>query len=368
MGPLTGVRVLEIEGLGPGPFAGMVLADLGAEVLQVGRRGAPPSDVGALSRGRRTVGLDLKDPAGLAALLDLVTRADALIDVFRPGVAERLGFGPEVCRLHNPRLVFARLTGYGQEGPWASRAGHDLNYLALAGALEPLGRADQPPTAPINVLADFAGGGLMCALGIIAALYERDRSGEGQVVDAAMIDGAALMVAPFYAGRTNGGWGPRGTNLLDGAAPFYETYECADGAWLAVGAIEPQFYAALLTGLGLHGEDPAEQYDTTKWPDKKDRFAAVIRQRTRDEWVATFDPLDACVAPALAPDEAPRHPHAVARDAFVYDAQGLPQPAPAPRFSRTPGAVRAPDPDVTTLLEAWGCTAATVEHIWRAAP
>lgn len=350
MGPLTGVRVLEIEGLGPGPFAGMVLADLGAEVLQVGRRGAPPSDVGALSRGRRTVGLDLKDPAGLAALLDLVTRADALIDVFRPGVAERLGFGPEVCRLHNPRLVFARLTGYGQEGPWASRAGHDLNYLALAGALEPLGRADQPPTAPINVLADFAGGGLMCALGIIAALYERDRSGEGQVVDAAMIDGAALMVAPFYAGRTNGGWGPRGTNLLDGAAPFYETYECADGAWLAVGAIEPQFYAELLRLLELDPAGLPAQIDPAGQAQLRALFADRFRTKTRDQWAAIFDGTDACTTPVLTLSEATENKHIAARGSLI-EVDGVVQHAPAPRFSRTPGGTPTPPPTTATPIE-----------------
>lgn len=361
MGPLQGVRVIEIEGLGPGPFAGMVLADLGAEVIQVGRAGTPAQNLGALSRGKQTLGLDLKSNDGLAGLLALVAAADALIDVFRPGVAERLGFGPEVCAARNPRLVFARLTGYGQSGPWAQRAGHDLDYLALAGALEPLGRAGGPPTAPINVLADFAGGGLMCALGIVAALFERDRSNEGQVIDAAMIDGAALMLAPFYAGRTGGGWGPRGTNLLDGAAPFYDSYECADGCWLALGAIEPQFHAQLLAGLGL--EDRGGQYDTAAWPEEKERIAAAIRSRPRDEWVAIFEDLDACVAPVLAPDEAPRHPHAVARNAFVTDDNGLPEPAPAPRFSRTPGAVRAPDPDVAGTLMRWGLRRADVERL-----
>ena len=363
MGPLDGVRVIELEGLGPGPFAGMMLSDMGADVLQVGRVGTPPAHLGALSRGKRTVAIDLKAPEGVEVFLGLVEHADALVDVFRPGVTERLGIGPDDCLARNPGLVYARLTGYGQDGPWASRAGHDIDYLAIAGALEPLGRPEGPPTPPINVLGDFAGGGLMCVLGVVAALFERSTSGQGQVVDAAMIDGAALLMAPFYAGRTNEGWGPRGTNMLDGAAPFYDSYECADGGWLALGAIEPQFYAALLTGLGLDGEDPAAQYDMAAWPARKERFAAVIRTRTRDEWVSAFEGLDACVAPALTPDEAPSHPHAVARDAFVFDPGGLPEPAPAPRFSRTPGTVATPANDPAATWVDWGLAPAEVTRL-----
>jgi alpha-methylacyl-CoA racemase len=342
-GPLDGVRVLELVGLGPGPFAGMLLADMGADVLCVDRPVSVSSAAGALTRGKRSVAIDLKAPGGLDALLALADRADVLIDVFRPGVAERLGFGPDVCAGRNPRLVYVRLTGFGQDGPWASKAGHDLDFLALAGALEPLGRADGPPTAPINVLGDFAGGGLLAAYGAVMALYERERSGRGQVVDAAMIDGAAILLAPFYAGRAAGGWGPRGTNLLDGGAPFYDSYECADGGWLAIGALEPQFYADLLKGLGFD-DDPAEQFDQSRWPSLRERIAATVRTRTRDEWVEIFEPLEACVAPALRPDEAPAHPHAVARAMFRTDADGRPEPAPAPRFSRTPGAVTEPDP------------------------
>lgn len=342
-GPLVGVTVIEIQGLGPGSFAGMILADLGATVTAVGRADAEPTNLGALTRGKRHIGVDLKDHDGLAELLALIDSADVLIDVFRPGVAERLGFGPDVCATRNPRLVFARLTGFGQDGPWAQKAGHDLTYLALCGALEPLGRADGPPTAPINVLADFAGGGMLCAMGVMAALYERERSGLGQVVDAAMVDGAAMLMSPFYAGRTNQGWGPRGTNLLDGAAPFYDTYRCSDGRWLSVGALEPQFYARLVEGLGLAGSEPlGAQYDESDWPARRHRFAAVIATRTRDEWCEVFEHLDACVEPALTPDEAPLHPHAVARRSFITDPTGLPQPAPAPRFSRTPGSVIEP--------------------------
>lgn len=338
-GPLAGVGVVELVGLGPGPFAGMLLADMGADVLRVARPGAEGDALGALDRGKRTTGLDLKDPAGVEEALALIDGADVLIDVFRPGVTERLGLGPEVACARNPRLVYGRLTGYGQSGPWAARAGHDIDYLALAGALEPLGRSGGPPTPPINVLADFGGGGLTLVMGVCAALFERERSGRGQVVDAAMVDGAAQLMAPFYAGRTSGGWGPRGTNFLDGAAPFYDTYECADGRWLTVGAIEPQFYVAFVEGLGID-LDPEAQWDRSRWPADKERVADRIRTRTRDEWCAAFEGLDACVAPALAPDEAPSHPHAVARDAFVRDGDGLPQPAPAPRFSRTPSEAR----------------------------
>jgi alpha-methylacyl-CoA racemase len=338
-GPLAGVKVIEMVGLGPGPFAGMLLADMGADVLAVDRPVSVSSAGGALMRGKRTMAIDLKAPGGLDELLALVDEADVLVEPFRPGVAERLGWGPEVCLVRNPRLVFVRLTGYGQDGPWAQKAGHDLDYLALSGTLEPLGRAGGPPTAPINVLGDFAGGGMLAAYGAVLALYERERSGKGQVVDAAMIDGAALLMAPFFAGRATGGWGPRGTNLLDGGSPFYDVYECADGEWLAVGALEPQFYADLLKGLGLD-DDPADQFDQSRWPSLRERIAATVRTRTRDGWVEHFEPLEACIAPALRPEEAPSHPHAVARAMFVTDPDGRPEPAPAPRFSRTPGSVR----------------------------
>jgi alpha-methylacyl-CoA racemase len=353
-GPLSGVRVVELVGLGPGPFAGMLLADLGADVVRVDRPGGEPAR-GALARGKRTLVADLKTPEGVDVVLALADAADVLIDVFRPGVAERLGIGPDVVRARNRRLVYARLTGYGQDGPWAQKAGHDLDYLALAGALEPIGPPDKP-VAPINLLADFAGGGMLLALGVAAALHDRATTGEGQVVDAAMIDGAALLLAPFYAGRARGGWGPRGTNHLDGAAHFYDTYPCADGRWLAVAAIEPQFYAALLKGLELDDEDPAEQWDRARWPAKKQRFARVIATRTRDEWVHVFGDLDACVAPALDPVEATTHPHAVARGAFYTDADGSPQPSPAPRFSAYDDAGaphQATDTDPATVLAGW---------------
>jgi alpha-methylacyl-CoA racemase len=289
--------------------------------------------------------------------LRLVERTDAVFEVFRPGVAERLGIGPEPCAARNPQLVYGRLTGWGQSGPLAARAGHDIDYIAIAGALEPLGRAGQPPTPPINVLGDFAGGGMLLAFGVACALYERERSGQGQVIDAAMIDGAALMLTPFYGARASGAWGERGTNLLDTGAPFYDVYETRDGQWLAVGAIEPQFYAALIDGLGLADAGLADQLDRTGWPELRARFDAVIRTRTRDEWVAHFDGLDACVAPVLTPVEAPEHPHARARDGFVR-LRDVPQPAPAPRFSRStldpPRPPEHPGDATATTLAGWG--------------
>ncbi len=368
-GPLDGARVVELVGLGPGPFCGMLLADLGAEVLRVDRvdaaraldRTQPATN--PMHRSKRAIGLDLKSPAGVEAFLRLVEGADAAFEVFRPGVAERLGIGPETCSARNPRLVYGRLTGWGQAGPLAQEAGHDLDYLAIAGALEPLGRVDQPPTAPINVLGDFAGGGLLLAFGIVAALLERERSGRGQVIDAAMVDGAALLLAPFYGARASGSWGPRGTNLLDTGAPFYDVYETADAAWVAVGAIEPQFYAAFLEGLGLADADLPGQHDRDGWPLLRARFAAVLRTRTRDEWVARFAGRDACVAAVLTPVEAPDHPHHRAREAFL-ELAGVPQPAPAPRFSRsTLPAPRPPEhPGAATVeaLKAWGFPPADV--------
>jgi alpha-methylacyl-CoA racemase len=371
-GPLAGTRVVELVGLGPGPFCGMVLADLGADVLRVDRvdtaqavdRQRPATN--PMHRSKRAVGLDLKSPDGVETFLGLVERADAAFEVFRPGVAERLGVGPDDCRARNPRLIYGRLTGWGQSGPLADAAGHDLDYLAVAGALEPLGRAGQPPTAPINLLADFAGGGMLLALGIAAALYERERSGQGQVIDAAMIDGAALMLTPFYGARASGAWGPRGTNLLDTGSPFYDVYETADGAWLAVGAIEPQFYAALLEGLGLADADLPAQMDTDGWPQLRARFSAVIATRTRAEWVERFAGLDACVAPVLTPVEAPEHPHHRARAGF-RTVSGVPQPAPAPRFSRStlddPRPPEHPGAATAATLADWGFDAATVSKL-----
>jgi alpha-methylacyl-CoA racemase len=314
-----------------------------------------------MARGKCSIALDLKRADGVATFLRLVERADACFEVFRPGVAERLGIGPDECLDRNPGLVYGRLTGWGRDGPYAPRAGHDIDYLALSGALEPLGRAGDKPTPPINVLADFAGGGMLLAYGIVCAVWERDRpggSGLGQVVDAAMVDGAALMMTPFYAGRASGFWGPRGTNFIDTGAPFYDTYETADGRFVALGAIEPQFYATLLDALGLAGDaELADPLDHSRWPAQKARFTELFRTKTRDEWCALLEGVDACFAPVLDPVEAPAHPHNRARESFL-DLRGVPQPAPAPRFSRTPAS--APEPpehpgDATDdALRDWG--------------
>ena len=372
-GPLAGLKVIELVGLGPGPFAGMLLADMGADVLRIDRveasraldRSQPASS--AMNRGKWSLAVDLKHPKGVATLLRLVEGADALFEVFRPGVAERLGFGPDVCLALNPRLIYGRLTGWGHDGPYAQAAGHDIDYLALAGALEPLGRAGQPPTPPINVLADFAGGGMLLAFGVACAAFERATSGKGQVVDAAMVDGAALMLTPFYAARASGFWGPRGTNFLDTGAPFYEAYETSDGGWVAVGAIEPQFYAELRSRLGLADDGELDaQWDKEQWPAQKARLAAVFHTKTRDEWCELLEHTDACFAPALAPTEAPDHPHNRARHTFLR-INDVPQPAPAPRFSRTPATVARPPThsgdDDDEALAAWGFTAAEIDEL-----
>ncbi|WP_334144962.1 CaiB/BaiF CoA transferase family protein [Rhabdothermincola sp.] len=347
-GPLEGIRVVEIAGLGPAPFGAMVLADLGADVVVVDRPdhvlGASPETAkgNVYARGRRSIAVDLKRTEGVEVVRTLARAADVFVEGFRPGVMERLGLGPEVLRADNPRLVYARMTGWGQEGPLADRAGHDLNYLGLAGPLAHIGRRGQPPTPPLNLVADFGGGGMLLALGVCAALVERASSGEGQVVDAAMVDGVALLAAPIASAYMLGYFNAeRGTNWLDSGAHYYEVYETADGGWLSVGAIEPAFYANLLRGLGLAGEDLPDQQDASQWPAMKERFAAVFRTRTRDEWMEVFAQLDACVAPVLTFAEAPQHPHLRARSTYV-DVEGIVQPAPAPRFDRTPASLSRP--------------------------
>nr|WP_221377370.1 CaiB/BaiF CoA-transferase family protein [Actinoplanes polyasparticus] len=355
MTALQGVRVVELAGLAPGPFGCMILADLGADVVRVDRPGGPLLPDGPLDRGRRTVTLDLKNEAGRAELMRLVEQADVLVEGYRPGVAERLGFGPAECRKVNPGLVYARMTGWGQDGPLAERAGHDIDYIAVAGALEPLGRAGQRPHAPINLLGDFAGGGMLLAVGVLAALLERTRSGLGQVVDAAMVDGSALLTTFLHGMIGGGAWpGGRGANLLDGGAPFYDTYEAADGGFMAVGALEPHFYQALLNGLGLQDEELPGQDDQSGWPELRDRFASRFASRSRDEWTQVFAGLDACVAPVLSPAEAPVHPHNRARRTFI-DVAGVTQPAPAPRFGRTPAREPQPPAAVTVaeVLDDW---------------
>ncbi|MDT4999954.1 MAG: alpha-methylacyl-CoA racemase [Mycobacterium sp.] len=363
MGPLSGVKVVEIASLAPAPFGCMILADMGAEVLRIDRAGssgglAPPA--GVLDRGRRTIAVDLKSAEGVEVVRELVANADVFVEGFRPGVAERLGIGPDVLLEINPRLVYGRMTGWGQDGPLAQRAGHDINYIAIAGALEPIGRAGRRPHAPQNLLADFAGGGLMLALGVISALYERGTSGAGQVVDAAMVDGAALLTTFLHGMHANGMWeGERGTNVLDGAASFYDTYETSDGKFMAVGCVEAQFYAAFLDALGLDDPELPFQLDAGAWPEMKKLIGDTFQQKTRDEWTAIFADSDACVSPVLSPWEAHEHPHNRARGVFV-EVDGVLQPAPAPRFSRS-GSSRPVPPDdggrhIGQTLAAWGFT------------
>jgi alpha-methylacyl-CoA racemase len=348
MGPLTGITVIEIAGIGPGPYCGMLLADLGADVIRIDRAESvkggdpdrPPADL--LARGRRSVGVDLKNPDGVEVVLELVERADALIEGFRPGVTERLGIGPDECLARNPRLVYGRMTGWGQDGPYASTAGHDINYISLAGALEPIGRRGQAPVPPLNLIGDFGGGGLMLAFGLVAALLDAQRSGRGQVIDAAMVDGAASLMTMTHSFRAMGIWNDeRGTNMLDTGAHYYDVYETADGEYVSIGSIEPQFYAELLSRTGLDGEELPWQQDRAAWPAMKERLGEIFRSRTRDEWCELMEGSDVCFAPVLSIPEAIEHPHNVHRGTFV-EVAGITQPGPAPRFSRTPGQIRRP--------------------------
>jgi alpha-methylacyl-CoA racemase len=360
-GPLTGIRVVELAGLGPAPFACMLLAELGADVLRVerpgGRPGVMPPEVDVLNRSRPCAVVDLKTPAGRDVLLRLVESADVLVEGLRPGVTERLGIGPDECRDRNPRLVYARMTGWGQTGPLATTAGHDINYLGLTGALHAIGPAGKP-VPPLNIGADFGGGAMFLVVGVLAALLERAGSGQGQVIDAAMVDGASSLVTMVHGMLSAGLWQDRRqANLLDGGAPFYDTYACRDGEHVAVGAIEPQFYAELLERLGLTGALPGGQLDVAHWPDHRRLIAEVLATRTRDEWAAAFAGSDACLTPVLGLAEAAAHPHLAARGTFP-ECDGVPQPGPAPRFSRTPGAVRGaqrlPGEDTRDALVAWG--------------
>lgn len=363
MGPLAGVKIVELAGIGPGPMCAMLLADLGATVLRVdrtqavelgGRRSLRHSTV---LRNREAIALDLKRPDAVALVLRLLEGADALIDPFRPGVLERLGLAPGTCLARNPRLVVGRMTGWGQTGPLAMAAGHDLNYIALSGVLHAIGRKGQPPTPPLNLVGDYGGGALYLALGLVSALLEAGRSGHGQVVDAAMCEGAASLAGLFYGAHAAGEWQARGDNYLDGGAPYYDVYACADGRWLSVAALEERFFLQLMQGLALDPATLPDRRDPANWPALRERMAARIATRTRDEWAATFEGLDACVAPVLDFDEAPRHPQARARGSFV-EVDGVVQPAPQPRFSRSrPGQPGAPRPadnaDPAASLAGW---------------
>lgn len=354
-GPLAGVRVIELGGIGPGPHAGMILADLGADVVRVRRPGGltmPPEDRDLLHRGKRIVDLDVKSQRG--ALLELAAKADVLLDCFRPGTCERLGIGPDDCAAVNSRLIFARITGWGQHGPVAQTAGHDINYLSQTGALSALGHRDRPPMPPLNLVADFGGGSMLVLLGIAVALYERERSGKGQVIDAAMVDGVSLLAQMMWTMKSTGSLrDERESFLLDGGAPFYRCYETADGKYVAVGAIEPQFFAALLSGLGLSADEVPGQLDIASYQRMYDTFAKRFAGRTRDEWTETFAGTDACVTPVLTWNEAAANDHLNARST-VITAHGVEQAAPAPRFSRTPAGPVGPPPATTTPLDEIG--------------
>ncbi|MFH8799099.1 CaiB/BaiF CoA transferase family protein [Streptomyces sp. NPDC017936] len=359
-GPLTGVRVVELAGIGPGPFAAMLLADLGADVVRVDRPGGPALAIDpsrdVANRNKRSVIVDLKAPDGPARVLDLAARADVLIEGYRPGVAERLGVGPEACHARNPRLVYGRMTGWGQDGPLAHRAGHDVSYIALTGTLGMIGAPDTPPALPANLLGDYAGGSLYLVVGVLAALHHARATGTGQVVDAAIVDGAAHLSAMIHGMLAAGVWQDRrGANLLDGGCPYYGTYETADGGYMAVGALEPQFYEEFVRLLGLDGFADAHR-DPARWDDLREAVAARFTARTRDEWTALFADSDACVAPVLSLREAPHHPHLAARATFT-DHGGITQPAPAPRFSATPTAVRSgparPGADTAAVARDW---------------
>ncbi|MFC3078158.1 CaiB/BaiF CoA transferase family protein [Phenylobacterium terrae] len=343
-GPLSGLKIVEFAGIGPGPFCGMLLSDLGADVVRIDRKGpgrASPANVTA--RGRRSVALDLKSPAAIETCLKLMERADAAFEGFRPGVMERLGLGPDVALKRNPRLVYGRMTGWGQFGPLAPAAGHDMNYIALTGALHAIGTEDKP-VPPLNLVGDFGGGALYLAFGLLAGVIHARETGQGQVVDCAMTDGAASLMAMFYGFKAQGIWsGERRANMLDGGAHYYDTYRCRDGKWVSIGSIEPQFYALLLEKTGVNDPEFSKQMDRSAWPSLREKLAHVIAQKTRDEWCELMEGTDVCFAPVLDLDEAPKHPHNVARQTFV-EVEGVVQPAPAPRFSATPGAIQGPPP------------------------
>jgi len=361
MGPLNGYTVIELAGIGPAPMGGMVLADMGAEVIRIDRAGGgdPRLTEKVSGRGKKSVVLNLKSPAGVETLLRMVENADVLIDPYRPGVCEKLGIGPEVCLARNPKLVFARMTGWGQDGPLAQAAGHDINYISITGALYAMGRQGQKPVPPLNLVGDMGGGGMLLVTGVLAALLETANSGKGQVIDAAMVDGAAQLMWMFHGFQAMGMWDAtrREANMLDGGAHFYDTYECADGEYISVGSIEPQFYALLKEKAGLSEEEFGDQNNPAKWPAMKARLTEVFLSKTRDQWCELMEGTDVCFAPVLTFMEAPAHPANAARNTYV-EVDGVVQPAPAPRFSRTPSAVahgvRGPGEDTAAVLSAMG--------------
>ena len=373
MGPLQGLRIIELAGIGPCPMCAMLLAELGADVVRVDRLTDSGLGIGMapefhlLNRSRPSISVDLKHPDGVETVLRLAESADALIEGFRPGVAERLGLGPQHCAARNPRLVYGRVTGWGQEGPLATAAGHDLNYIALTGALDAIGRRGAPPTPPLNLVGDFGGGALYLALGVVAALHEARASGQGQTVDAAMIDGAASLMTSAYALRAAGvSDAPRGENILDSGAHYYDVYETSDGQYVSVAPVEPKFYAELLQRIGLEPGDAPHSTDRRDWPESKARLAALFRTRTRDEWCAILEGTDACFAPVLGMDEAHRHPHNTERGTFV-ERDGIMQPNAAPRFSRTPGGIRCSPPvpgsGTRSVLADWDFGAEEIDDL-----
>ena len=366
-GPLSGLKIVEFAGIGPGPFCGMLLSDLGADVVRIDRKGsgrASPADV--TSRGRRSIALDLKSPDSIEACLKLFESADAVFEGFRPGVMERLGLGPDVALKRNPKLVFGRMTGWGQFGPYAQAAGHDMNYIAITGALHAIGTKEKP-IPPLNLVGDFGGGALYLAFGLLAGVIHARASGQGQVIDCAMSDGAASLMAMFYGFKGAGAWkDERRTNLLDGGAHFYDTYQCSDGKWVSIGSIEPQFYALLMEKTGITDPAFANQMSRKDWPELQAKLAAVMATKTQKEWCDLMEGTDVCFAPVLDLDEAPKHAHNVARQTFV-EIEGVVQPAPAPRFSATPGAIQGPPPAIgsstDTALADWGFASAEIEAL-----
>ncbi len=366
-GPLSGLKVLEFAGIGPGPFCGMLLSDLGADVVRIDRKGSgrsSPADVTA--RGRRSVALDLKQPAAVETCLKLMETADAVFEGFRPGVMERLGLGPDAALARNPKLVYGRMTGWGQTGPYAKAAGHDMNYIAITGALDAIGTQDKP-IPPLNLVGDFGGGALYLAFGLLAGVIHARETGQGQVIDCAMSDGAASLMAMFYGFKAMGMWREgRRSNLLDGGAHFYDTYQCADGKWVSIGSIEPQFYLLLLEKTGITDPHFQAQMSRDDWPALREKLAVVIATKTRDEWCELMDATDVCFAPVLSMDEAPDHAHNKARETFV-EVAGVVQPAPAPRFSATPGVIQGPPPkigaDNAAALGDWGFDAAAIAEL-----